>query len=162
MEHINKAIYSLPDIRHAIKPLWSAWALVAIGAVCALFLFFKDNISPNSTTALASIILIGAAALITLICFYSFGDCHRPYHRQLHRRLEPTYSYYAASVRQQLIDALQQHDEKALNAVKKSANPELILVRYSDPDDSIFFSQLLQVDGGKEIPLTDIIINIIK
>ena len=50
-------------------------------------------------------------------------------------------------------------DEKALEAVKRQAKPELALVRYSDKEERVFYSQLTRVDGKRYLPLTDIIVN---
>ena len=56
-------------------------------------------------------------------------------------------------------DALETHDEQALEHIKRQATPELALVRYSDKEERVYYSQLTRVDGKKYIPLTDIIIN---
>jgi hypothetical protein len=73
--------------------------------------------------------------------------------------LEPTYTYYSAMVNDDVVAALEAHDEDALSRVKKSAQPELALVRYSDRDERVFYSQLTRVEGKKYIPLTDIIVS---
>ena len=111
MEHIKTKIYTLPEMRHSLKPLWSAWVLVAID-------------------------------------------------RELHERLEPTYAYYPASAREQLVAALESKDEKALEGIKRTAQPEIILVRYSDKAETVYYSQLLLAEGKRHAePLTGIIEN---
>lgn len=159
MEYIRKSIYSRPEIRRTLLPLWSAWALTAVGAVCGVVFFVKGSMSDSSSSALLGGIITGACALLTVLCYYAFGDSRRPYHRQLHAVLEPTYAYYPFSAEKLIVAALEAKDEKALDAVKRQANPELALVRYSDKEERVFYSQLTRVEGKRYIPLTDIIVN---
>lgn len=159
MEYIRKQIYTLPEIRRRLLPLWSAWVLTAVGAICGVLLYLLPNLSANSSSMLIGGIIVGACSLVTVLCYWLFGDSTRPYHRSLHVFLEPTYAYYAATQEQAVTVALEAHDEAALEAVKRIAKPELALVRYSDPDEHIFYSQLTRVDGKHYIPLTDIIIH---
>lgn len=157
MEYIRKSIYSRPEIRRALKPLWSAWVLIAVGAICGVIIFFTKNMSEGIWSLLLGGAIVGACALLTILCYWLFGDSRRPYHRELHALLEPTYAYYSTSVQAQLVAALEAKDEKALDAVKRQATPELALVRYSDKEERVFYSQLTRVEGKKYIPLTGII-----
>lgn len=162
MEYIRKSIYSRPEIRRTLLPLWSAWALTAVGAVCGVVFFVKGSMSDGSSSALLGGIITGACALLTVLCYYAFGDSRRPYHRQLHAVLEPTYAYYPFSAEKQIVAALETKDEKALEAVKRQAKPELALVRYSDRDERVYYSQLTRIEGNHYVPLTEIIINDLK
>lgn len=159
MEYIRKSIYSRPEIRRTLLPLWSAWALTAVGAVCGVVFFVKGNMSDGSSSTLLGGMITGACALLTVLCYWLFGDSRRPYHRELHAVLEPTYAYYSSSVQSQLVAALETGDEKALEAVKRQPKPELALVRYSDKEERVFYSQLTRVEGKRYIPLTEIIVN---
>lgn len=162
MEYIRKSIYSRPEIRRTLLPLWSAWALTAVGAVCGVVFFVKGSMSDGSSSALLGGIITGACALLTVLCYYAFGDSRRPYHRQLHAVLEPTYAYYPFSAEKQIVAALETKDEKALEAVKRQAKPELALVRYSDRDERVYYSQLTRIEGNHYVPLTEIIVNDLK
>lgn len=162
MEYIRKSIYSRPEIRRTLLPLWSAWALTAVGAVCGVVFFVKDSMSDGSSSALLGGIITGACALLTVLCYYAFGDSRRPYHRQLHAVLEPTYAYYPSSAEKQIVAALEAKDEISLEDVKRQAKPELALVRYSDKEERVYYSQLTRVEGNHYIPLTEIIINDLK
>lgn len=162
MEYIRKSIYSRPEIRRTLLPLWSAWALTAVGAVCGVVFFVKGSMSDGSSSALLGGIITGACSLLTVLCYYAFGDSRRPYHRQLHAVLEPTYAYYPSSAEKQIVAALEAKDEKALEAVKRQSKPELALVRYSDKEERVYYSQLTRVEGNHYIPLTEIIINDLK
>ena len=159
MEYIRKSIYSQPEIRHSILPLWSAWVLTGIGAVCGLLLLFLGHLSAGLSSALLGGAATGGCALFTVLCFWLFGDSRRPYHRQLHAVLEPTYTYYPPAAENRIVAALEAKDEKALDAIKRQPLPELALVRYSDKEERIFYSQLTRVEGKRYIPLTEIIIN---
>ena len=159
MEYIRKSIYSLPEIRHTLLPLWSAWALTAIGAVCGVLMFMLPNLSVGGSSALAGGVIVGVCSLLTVLCYWTFGDSRRPYSRNLHAVLEPTYAYYASAQQQAVVAALEAKDERALEAVKRQAKPELALVRYSDKAERVYYSQLTRVDGKRYLPLTDIIVN---
>lgn len=159
MEYIRKSIYTLPEIRRTLLPLWSAWALTAVGVVCGVAYLMVPNLSTGGASALIGGVLIGACSLLMTLCYYLFGDSRRPYNREMHAVLEPTYAYYSTAMQQAVTDALLSHDEQALNRIKRQATPELALVRYSDKEERVYYSQLTRVDGKKYIPLTDIIIN---
>ena len=162
MEYIRKSIYTLPEIRRTLLPLWSAWALTAVGVVCGVVYVMVPNLSTGGASALIGGVIVGACSLLLTLCYYLFGDSRRPYSREVHAVLEPTYAYYSSSLQQAVTDALQSHDEQALEHIKRQATPELALVRYSDKKERVYYSQLTHVDGKKYIPLTDIIINKIK
>lgn len=159
MEYIRKSIYSLPEIRHTLLPLWSAWVLTAIGAVCGVLMFMLPNLSVGGSSALAGGVIVGVCSLLTVLCYWTFGDSRRPYSRDLHAVLEPTYAYYASAQQQAVVAALEARDERALEAVKRQAKPELALVRYSDKEERVYYSQLTRVDDKRYLPLTDIIVN---
>lgn len=162
MEYIRKSIYSLPEIRRTLLPLWSAWALTAVGAVCGVLYFLLPNLSAGSSSALIGGVIVGACALLTVLCYWLFGDSRRPYSHELHAVLEPTYAYYPTSAEAAVVAALEAHDEQALEGIKRQPKPELALVRYSDKNEHIYYSQLTRVDGKRYLPLTEIIINKIK
>lgn len=160
MEYIRKSIYNLPEIRRTLLPLWSAWILTAAGAACGLPYFLATGIGEGGRSALMGGMIVGGCALLTVLCYYLFGDSHRPYHRKLHTVLEPTYAYYPSSAEKQIVAALEARDEKALEAVKRQANPVLVLVRYSDREERIFYSQLTRIEKGRYVPLTEIICSV--
>lgn len=107
-------------------------------------------------------LIVVACSLVTVLCYWLFGDSRRPYSRELKSILEPTYAYYPLSAETALVTALESGDEKALDIIKRQAKPELALVRYSDKAERIYYSQLTRVEGRKYIPLTEIIVNKIK
>ena len=162
MEYIRKSIYKLPEIRHILRPLWAAWAMAFIGVVCAAVYFLASGLSAGVSSMLLSGMIVGGCSLLTVLCCYLFGDSHRPYSRELKAMLEPTYTYYAYTQQGAVTEALMSCNETALDAIKRNAKPELALVRYSDKDERIFYSQLTMVEGKHYKPLTDIIINRIK
>jgi hypothetical protein len=143
-------------------PLWSAWALPAVGAVCGVLYFLLPTLSAGGSSALIGGVIVGVCALLTVLCYWLFGDSRRPYSRELHAVLEPTYAYYPLSSEKALVAALEAKDEMALEAIKRQPKPELALVRYSDRDERIYYSQLTRVEGKHYIPLTEIIIHKVK
>ena len=159
MEYIRKSIYSRPEIRRTLLPLWSAWALVAVGALCGVPYFLADGLGEGGRSALMGGMIVGGCSLLLVLCYWLFGDSRRPYHRELHAVLEPTYAYYPTAAQQQVVAALEAGDEKALDAVKRQPKPELALVRYSDKEERVYYSQLTRVEGKHYIPLTEIIVH---
>ncbi len=159
MDYIRKSIYRLPEIRRTLLPLWTAWITTLAGAVCGAVYLTSGNLATGISTALLSGVLVGGCSLLTVVCYYLFGDSRRPYSRELKAVLEPTYTYYSQSQQQTVTKALQSHDEKALESIKRSTKPELALVRYSDKAERVYYSQLTRVEGNHYIPLTDIIVN---
>ena len=67
MEYIRKSIYSLPEIRRTLMPLWSAWALTAVGAVCGVLYFLLPNLSAGGSSALIGGVIVGVCALLTVL-----------------------------------------------------------------------------------------------
>ena len=162
MEYIRKQIYFRPEIRRTLLPLWSAWALTAIGVVCGAAMFMFKGVSKSVLSLFLGGVIMGACSLLTVLCYWVFGDSRRPYSKELHTVLEPTYAYYPFTAEGQLVAALEAGDEKALDAIKRQPKPELALVRYSDHDEHIYYSQLTRVEGKRYIPLTEIIVNKVK
>lgn len=162
MEYIRKQIYFRPEIRRTLLPLWSAWVLTAVGAVCCAAKFIFKGMSDSVSSLFIGGIIVGVCSLLTVLCYWAFGDSRRPYSKELHTVLEPTYAYYPLSSEKALVAALEAKDEMALEAIKRQPKPELALVRYSDRDERIYYSQLTRVEGKRYIPLTEIIVNKIK
>ncbi len=160
MEYIRKSIYSRPEIRHALLPLWTAWALTAVGAVCGVAMCIYKGNSAGLSSALLGGVIVGACGLLTVLCFWAFGDSRRPYSKELHAVLEPTYAYYPLSAERQLTAALEAGDEAALLfETHQMMAEELALVRYSDKEERVCYSQLTLVEGKRYVPLTEIFIN---
>ena len=125
---------------------------------CGTVMFTTNSLTDGWQAVLIAGSVTGGCSLLTVLCYWAFGDSRRPYSKELHAVLEPTYTYYPLSAQGQLVAALEANDEAALEAVKRQSH-ELALVRYSDRDEHIFYSQLLRIEGRGYIPLTDIIIN---
>jgi hypothetical protein len=159
MEYIKTSIYSRPEIRRVVLPLWSAWALTAVGAVCGVLYFTLQGLTTGGSSALLGGMAVGGFSLAVVVCYYLFGDSRRPYSKELHAVMEPTIVYYASQYENLLIEVLQSGDEQALEGIKRSATPELALVRYSDKRERVFYSQLTRVAGERFIPITEIIVN---
>ena len=162
MEYIRKQIYSQPEIRRTLLPLWPAWALTAVGIVCGVVMLVNKDMSAGPASILLSGLVIGGCSLLTVLCYWTFGDSRRPYSKELHAVLEPTYAYYPFSSEKELVAALEANDEVALEAIKQQSKFELALVRYSDRDERVYYSQLTRVEGKRYIPLSEIFVNKVK
>ena len=69
MEYIRKSIYSRPEIRHALLPLWTAWALTAVGAVCGVAMCIYKGNSAGLSSALLGGVIVGCQF------YYAFERC---------------------------------------------------------------------------------------
>ena len=127
--------------------------------MCGAIVFTAEGLSTGGQSALIGGLIVGACALLSVLCYWTFGDSRRPYSRELHAVLEPTYAYYSSALQGQIVAALEACDESALEAVKRQATPDLALVRYSDKEERVYYSQLTRVEGRKYVPLTGIIVN---
>ena len=58
MEYIRKSIYTRPEIRRTLLPLWSAWALTAVGAVCGVIFVVNQNVSNGASSALLGVLVL--------------------------------------------------------------------------------------------------------
>lgn len=123
MEYIRKSIYSLPEIRRTLLPLWSAWALTAVGALCGVLMFMIKDLSVGGQSTFLGGVIVGACSLLTVLCYWAFGDSRRPYSKEVHAVLEPTYAYYSSAMQGQIIAALEANGEVALEAIKKQPKP---------------------------------------
>lgn len=159
---IHKEIYNYPDIRKGFKNIWTSWLLTGIGVVCGFLYFRFPCISSGLSTWLLGLMSTGIFCLALILCFYTFGDRRFPYYKKGNKMLEPTQVYYSCNVREQLEEALEHKDEKALEAVNKSTLPDIVLERFSDKDEHILYSQLMELRSGKLVPVSDIYINIVK
>ena len=121
-----------------------------------------NALSEGGQSGLLGGAIVGGCALVTALCYWAFGDSRRPYSKELHTVLEPTYAYYSSAMQEPIIFALEAKDERALESIKRQPKPELALVRYSDKEERIYYSQLTRVEGRKYIPLTEIIVNKVK
>lgn len=157
---IHQEIYQQPGIRKGHKSIWSSWALTALGGICAYFYFAMPGLSSGLSTWLLGFMSTGIFCFVLILCFYTFGDCRFPYYTPSHRLLEPTCVYYPASAKERLEAALAAKDETALAAITASTLPELVLERFSDKEEEIRYSQLMEMRGGKLCPVSDIYINI--
>ena len=150
-QNIDTDLYGRNEIRRSKKRQY--WAMVCILlAIPGSWLFFNGHNSP----VWLGLFLIGAFALLTMVCFYLFGDSSRPYYKPGKCQLERTYTYYPLKEQDALQEALQNGDKSALEKIKKSATPEIILVRYSDVEEKYIFSQLKRYNDNKPMPVSDI------
>jgi hypothetical protein len=123
------------------------------------FEVLADDLSDSMRSTCLYMGIFGLLTLLFILTFYLFGDSRFPYSKELHCRLEPTRDYYAETSLGQLTEALSAGDEAALALVKKTIMPQLVLLRYSDSMERVFYSQLLRQEGETLVPVTDIFVS---
>lgn len=157
METIYKTIYRQPEIQKRLRT--QVWALIctAIGVIALALMLTTEEATAGVSSLLLGLIVVGAFGLVSLICYYTFGDCQAPYHKPSKKILEAEEQYYAIQQRQAVLDAVNNGDRQALQNVKKSNKPEIIVVSYSDDAEEVVYFQVIDNTKKQAEALTEII-----
>ena len=158
MVHIDKDIYKQSGVSRRHRPLhWWSIALSILGIVTTILYFLLGNMSQGFSSAILTVAVCCDLVLVTVVCYWLFGDSRAPYSKAGKCHLDRELNYYAATAQGALTAALEAKDIAALRAVKFNAIPALAVITYSSPDGTINYSQLLKVQGTSEVPLTEVV-----
>lgn len=161
LKNIDKHIYTVSsDITKCYKHITWAFICTAIGAV-ALWLYMSYEAIANhpAWSGLAlGLVFVGVFAVGTILCYYTFGDCHSPFHKPSRQRLEREETYFSSSNAENIKRHLSEKDYKALEKYPKALVPQVVVVKYSDDTDSVMAVQAFDNSKGNMKPLTDIIV----
>lgn len=153
--NIDKEIYHLPEMGKRMKSMLWAWICVATAAVACYF-YVSGFFSESVNSLMLGLVAVGVFALVTMLCYYTFGDSRRPFHKPSKRLLERTYFFYSPREQQNLLDAVADDDGNSWLKIKRSAAPELVLVRYSDDAEEIAYMQVQEFRDGVKVPISPI------
>lgn len=157
LKNIDKHIYTASsDITKCYKHITWAFICTAIGAI-ALWLYMSYETIANhpAWSAIAlGFIFIGVFSVGTILCYYTIGDCHAPYHKPTRQRLSREEMYFSSSNAENIKKHINEKDIKALDKYPKGIVPQVVVIKYSNDDDSIMAVQAF--DNGK--PITDIVV----
>ncbi|MBR3940507.1 MAG: hypothetical protein IKJ67_11125 [Bacteroidales bacterium] len=157
LKNIDKHIYTVSsDITKCYKHITWAFICTAIGAI-ALWLYMSYETIANhpAWSAIAlGFIFIGVFSVGTILCYYTIGDCHAPYHKPTRQRLSREEMYFSSSNAENIKKHINEKDIKALDKYPKGIVPQVVVIKYSNDDDSIMAVQAF--DNGK--PITDIVV----
>ena len=154
--NIDKEIYHLPEMGKRMKSMLWAWICVALAAVACYF-YVSGFFSESVNSLMLGLVAVGVFALATMLCYYTFGDSRRPFHKPSKRLLERTYFFYSPREQQNLLDAVADDDGNSWLKIKRSATPELVLVRYSDEAEKVAYMQLQEYHDGVKVPVSPIV-----
>ena len=154
--NIDKEIYHLPEMGKRMKSMLWTWICVAIAAVACYF-YVSGFFSESVNSLMLGLVAVGVFALATMLCYYTFGDSRRPFHKPSKRLLERTYFFYSPREQQNLLDAVADDDGNSWLKIKRSATPELVLVRYSDEAEKVAYMQLQEYRDGVKVPVSPIV-----
>lgn len=157
MNTIYTTLYERPEIHKRLKPLNWAWICTAVGIICLYLILTQTSLSAGVNALLILGLSIGGIALLTLVCFYIMGDKWKPYHRPSKKMLESQQIYYSALVEKALVEAVQNKDHDALTRIKRSTTPDLLLVRFSDEEERVMYSQVIDNRGKEMTALTEVV-----
>lgn len=157
LKNIDKHIYTVSsDITKCYKHITWAFICTTIGAI-ALWLYMSYETITNhpAWSAIAlGFIFIGVFSVGTILCYYTIGDCHAPYHKPTRQRLSREEMYFSSSNAENIKKHINEKDIKALEKYPKGIVPQVVVIKYSNDDDSIMAVQAF--DNGK--PITDIVV----
>ena len=157
LKNIDKHIYTVSsDITKCYKHITWAFICTAIGAI-ALWLYMSYETIANhpAWSAIAlGFIFIGVFSVGTILCYYTIGDCHAPYHKPTRQRLSREEMYFSSSNAENIKKHINEKDIKALDKYPKGIVPQVVVIKYSNDDDSIMAVQAF--DNGK--PITDLVV----
>ena len=158
MNHIDKEIYKQPEVSKRLHHLsiWY-WITALVGIVCTLLTILLPNVSGAVSALLLMGLVIGDFILLLVLCYYPFGDSRGAYYKGTKQFLTRETDYYPRNAKQTLLDALESDGMEAIAAIKKGVVPDLELIRYVDDNHSVAYCQLLEIQGGKERPLTEVV-----
>ena len=157
LKNIDKHIYTTCDeIVKGYNHITWAFICTALGAVATwLYMSYETIAQDPSWSALAlGFIFIGIFSLGTILCYYTFGDCYVPYHKPTRQRLNREEIYFSSSNAENIKKHIDDKDIKALEKYPKGIVPQVVVIKYSNDDDSVMAIQAFA--NGK--PLTDIVV----
>ena len=160
-ENIDKQIYRLSqNIGKNYLPLYGGYACCLAGIIA--FLIFK-NLNPTAPQWLAEllvgIIAIGALSLLTVLCYYLFGDCCRPYYKPDYCPIERDELFFDADSRGRVIRMVCDGEVESLKQVPTSTRADIVVVLYSDVNQKIIAMQAFYNEAGRLTPATSIYYN---
>ena len=153
---IYKTIYKQEGIQRRLQPIW--WAVVGslIGAFAAILLYMLPQCAAALSALLIALTAMGAVCIVCLMAFYTIGDKFKPYHLASRSTLEPREAYYQDTALDEIESAIANHDIEALERIKKSTSPQVVVITYSNADHSVCYVQVLQTKDGKIEPITNV------
>ena len=157
LKNIDKHIYTVSsDITKCYKHITWAFICTAIGAIALwLYISYETIADHPAWSAIAlGFIFIGVFSVGTILCYYTIGDCHAPYHKPTRQRLSREEMYFSSSNAENIKKHINEKDIKALDKYPKGIVPQVVVIKYSNDDDSIMAVQAF--DNGK--PITDIVV----
>ena len=160
-KNIDKHIYSASsDITKGYKHILWAFICTLIGGV-ALWLYMNyEYIAQHPTWSglTLGVVLIGGFAACTIICYYTFGDCHSPYYKPTKEQLCREECYFSSSNANKVSQSINEKNIAALDKLPKSIVPQVVVIKYSNDDDSVMAIQAFDNGDGLMTPITDIVI----
>lgn len=158
-ENIDKQIYRLsPNIGKRYLPLYGGYACILIGGIALLVYTGIGDMQQHRTLGelLAVIIFTGATALLTVLCYYLFGDCRRPCYKPDRSPIERTEHFFDSEQRDNVVKAVQNGEYETLMLLPSSTRADLIAIIYCDANKRIIAMQAFEDMAGSHLPITKI------
>ena len=161
LKNIDKHIYTVSsDIKKSYKHLTWAFICILLGAI-ALWLYVSyESIAQHEVWSglMLMIIFAGVFSLVTLICYYIFGDCYSPYYKPTKEWLNREEVYFSSSNIDKIKQSIDEKNIPALSNFPKSIVPQVVVVKYSNDKESVMAIQAFDNADGVMQPVTDIVV----
>lgn len=159
-EHIDKSIYKLsPNIKKQYQILTGGFICSAIGIICTIiYLLFTNYMQshPALNETLIVFIIIGLLGLISTICFYWIGDCHHPLYTPTGELLSREEMFYDREHESAILAALEKGDILSVSDMPKSVQAQIVVIKYTNADNSFIAAQAFHNDGFVLTPISSI------
>lgn len=161
-ENIDKQIYRLsPNIGKHYLPLYGGYACILAGGIALLVYVCIGDMQQRQTLSelLAAIIFTAAAALLTVLCYYLFGDCRRPCYKPDRSIIEREERFDDLEQLDSIVKMVQNGEAEKLMQLPSSTRADLIVIIYSDGEKRLTAMQAFENETGAPCPVTEIYFN---
>lgn len=156
--NIDKQIYRLsPNIGKHYLPLYGGYACIVAGGTALLVYKCLNDMQHQILNEMLSVIIFtGAIAFLTVLCYYLFGDCHRPWYKPDCSPIERTEHFFDSEQRDNVVKAVQNGEYETLMLLPSSTRADLIAIIYCDANKRIIAMQAFEDMAGSHLPITKI------
>ncbi len=158
-ERIDRGIYSCSaQIRKKYtNPKW-ALTVSVIGLALIFFYWYVPGVSEHVLLAewILTLGVCGLLTAVTLLFFYLFGDCAKPFYIPTGQPMERTELYFDDAEAEKVKRLAEAGDFNAVSRVPRSYRPGYMLVIYRSSDRQLVCSQLIDCNGVSSHPVTPI------
>lgn len=138
-----------PDIKKKYaNPFWGL-VMSAIGAGLVVLWFLSPAIRANGAASgwILGLGVCGLLVAVTLVCYYLFGDCKKPYYKPSKSVMDRYEHYYDAENSRKAAEYLMDGDFAAIARLPRAHQPLHMLVMYRSEGGEFLAAQMVDATG---------------